>query len=137
MTFSDLRAIAPMLRSGNNDVLPNDRYSDSDLIELNYDLSILQLKNDLQKALNLDLTDTDSLDFLANKYTLDLQLALSYLQLINLYFQIDGGAGSKAERRFNEYKNRYEIYKSSLFSSMTFGETQKGTSSVRSVGLWL
>lgn len=122
MNISDLKASVTMLLSSNNDMIEIDnenkiikpvKYKGTLLIDLFYDISILQMENDLRTSLEVD-NDYDFSDVLTY-HSNKLNIALSYLQLFNLYFEYNDGEGNKNNERMKYYSNLYNNSKSNFF----------------------
>lgn len=108
MTYSNLTAPITLLRAGNDDVLTEDKYSNSALIALNKESSLAEMKFDIQAAIPIEYDDTTTLDLLADKYSDRLARALAYKQLATFYQKNDTGAGTKNRARWEMYQKLYE-----------------------------
>lgn len=111
MTYSQIVATAAMMRSGNDDVLTPEKYTDTILTALNYTAALAEMKLDLQSALSLDYDDTTTLDEVADMYSLRLGRALGYKQLAIYYQKNDTGADTKNRVRWEMYRKLYEAEK--------------------------
>lgn len=131
MNISDLKASVTMLLSSNNDFIEIDnenkiikpvKYKGTLLVNLFYDISILQLENDLRTSLEVE-NDFDFSDVLAN-HSSKLEMALSFLQLFNLYFEYNDGEGNKNNERMKYYSNLYNYYKSNFYKYKNTNSTK-------------
>ena len=111
MTYSQIVSTAAMMRSGNDDVLTPDKYTDTMLTALNYTAALAEMKLDLQSALSLDYDDTTTLDDVADMYSLRLGRALGYKQLAIYYQKNDTGVDTKNRVRWEMYRKLYEAEK--------------------------
>ena len=115
MIYSDLEANALDIRSGNSVEL--NKYNDAELIEMHKEISKSVMLLDLQAALNVDISDVDTIDKIVNRYTNRLKKDLAYKQLCYIYQDMNGGEGSKADIKFKNYSSLYNSLKTT-FSQM-------------------
>jgi hypothetical protein len=125
MNFAELEANPVDLRTGNDDVLNVNEYSDEDLKNLCYESSKTDLKMDLQAELSLTPDDTANLDNYANLFTERLQKALAYKQLIYFYISRNSASDSQSDIRMKLYQSYYNTIKStfSMFASNIVNNT--------------
>lgn len=107
MAFSDITANVETLRSGNEDILTESDYNDSQLQDLNKERAYFDLKLDLIEAQQITLSDISILNAIYDKYSEQLKRALAYKQLFIFYFEENNGLGSKTHDRMNYYDKKY------------------------------
>lgn len=111
MTYSALTATASIMRTGNDDVLTESKYTDTALLNLNKTAAKLEMQMDLQAALGIETTDTTTLDEVTDNYSPRLGRALSYKQLALFYQTNDSGIDTKNRYRFEMYSDKYNTEK--------------------------
>lgn len=111
MTYSALTATVSIMRTGNDDVLTESKYTDSALLDLNKTAAKLEMKMDLEAALGIDYDDTTTLDTVADNFSTRLSRALSYKQLALFYQTNDSGVDTKNRYRFELYSDKYHTEK--------------------------
>jgi len=109
MSFSDLRTEPAFMRDGNENVLNETDYSDSELIELEYTSAIDDLELDLRDAMGINIEDSTTLDTVIayDEKKKVIQKALAYLQLKLFYKSIMGDEGSGTFTQYQYYSNKY------------------------------
>ena len=128
MTYSQITATAAMMRNGNDDILTEEKYTDTALVALGKTAALAEMKLDLQEALQLDYDDTTSLDDVANKYSLKLGKALGYKQLSAFYQKNDTGVGTKNRARWEMYQRLYNNEKAGFGALSADAYSQNVTS---------
>lgn len=111
MTYSALTATVSIMRTGNDDVLTESKYTDTALLNLNKTAAKLEMQMDLQAALGIETTDTTTLDEVTDSYSPRLGRALSYKQLALFYQTNDSGIDTKNRYRFEMYSEKYNTEK--------------------------
>jgi hypothetical protein len=106
MAFTDLEAYPDLMREENYTEIGSK--SDSDLIDLKRESSLIELKSSLCTQLLLNEETTDILDALADKYENILNRALTYKQLEIYYFNERSEPDDKASTGFEYYLGKYK-----------------------------
>jgi hypothetical protein len=107
MAFADLTAPAHLIRTGNDDILTADKYTDAELQELDYEASSFDVKLDLCSAQQIGISNVTALDALYTAYQEQLERALAYKQLFYFYFRQNDGDGSLTHDRMKYYEKMY------------------------------
>ncbi len=122
MTWGNLTATAIRLRAGNEDILTEEEYSDSDLIAIYQGAAKEEMLLDLQGVLGT--SDSNAIDDITDSNTVFLQSALAHKQLAIFYRREDAGEGSVNRRRMEYYESKYRADVSG------FGRLTRSTGSV-------
>lgn len=120
--WNDLTAEASAMRAGNEDVLPDEEYSDDDLIALYKTQAKAEMLLDLSAVLGT--SETDALDDVAGENEAVLQAALAHRQLAIFYRLHDTGEGTANRRRLDFYERSYRS------DAAGFGRLKKSTGAV-------
>ncbi len=109
MTYANLTANLDILRSGNEDVLNPQAYSDAALLDLYKVAAKLEMKLDIEQSLGIAYDDDGStLDDATDKNAVRLARALAFKQLCLFYQKNDAGAETKNRIRWELYRSLYE-----------------------------
>ncbi len=109
MTYQTLEANIDILRSGNEDILNPQAYSDEVLQSLYKDAAKLEMKLDIEQALGIAFDDDGTtLDEATDKNAIRLARALAFKQLCMFYQKNDAGAETKNRIRWELYRSLYE-----------------------------
>ncbi len=109
MTYETLEANIDILRSGNEDILNPQAYSDEVLQSLYKDAAKLEMKLDIEQALGIAFDDDGStLDEATDKNAVRLARVLAFKQLSIFYQKNDAGAETKNRLRLELYRSLYE-----------------------------
>jgi len=105
-TFVDLVTTAEYMRAGNDDVMSG--YTDDVIVDINKDVSKLDLYGDLIRYNGIDIEDEDNLiDEIVEYHTDYLQKLLSYIQLAYYYQENNDGETSQSFHRWQMYLKKY------------------------------
>lgn len=117
MTYSSLTANINIMRTGNEDVLTTSKYTDAACLLLHKTAAKLEMQLDIEQALQIESTDTTTLDEVTDVYSTRLSRALAYKQLALFYQLNDTGADTKNRSRWEMYRKQYDREKA-LFSGL-------------------
>lgn len=129
MSFNDLQAL-PKTMKGENFL---SAMEDVDLIALERDSSLDKLRLDIQIAKNVLQSDTQTLDTISDLNSEMLNMALTYLQLRQYYYNENDGIDSLTFQRFLHYDKQYNKLCSNFGSLLIKNDIETRQTVIKSI----